>query len=115
MKPSKLIISAFGPYAGRMPEIDFTKFEEKMGYARLMKIVHTYRNSQEVIDIAGNFIQKNTSQIRKALISPKHIENPVLIYTYDSTMKSPNANRRSGADYAIAYAVQTSLEQIRTV
>ncbi len=27
-------------------------------------------------------------------------------------MKSPNANRRSGADYAIAYAVQTSLEQI---
>lgn len=90
----------------------FTKFEEKMGYARLMKIVHTYRNSQEVIDIAGNFIQKNTSQIRKSLISPKHIENPVIIYTYDSTMKSPNAHRRSGADYAIAYAVQTSLEQI---
>ena len=29
MKPSKLIISAFGPYAGRVPEIDFTKFEEK--------------------------------------------------------------------------------------
>lgn len=90
----------------------FTKFEEKMGYARLMKIVHTYRNSQEVIDIAGNFIQKNTSQIRKSLISPKHIENPVIIYTYDSTMKSPNAHRRSGADYAMAYAVQTSLEQI---
>ena len=77
-----------------------------------MKIVHTYRNSQEVIDIAGNFIQKNTSQIRKSLISPKHIENPVIIYTYDSTMKSPNAHRRSGADYAMAYAVQTSLEQI---
>ena len=90
----------------------FTKFEEKMGYARLMKIVHTYRNSQEVIDIAGNFIQKNTSQIHKSLISPKHIENPVIIYTYDSTMKSPNANRRSGADYAVAYAVQTALEQI---
>ena len=29
MKPSKLIISAFGPYAGRVPEIDFTKFEDK--------------------------------------------------------------------------------------
>lgn len=36
----------------------FTKFEEKMGYAKLLKIVKTYRNSQEVIDIAGNFIQK---------------------------------------------------------
>ncbi len=29
MKPLKLIISAFGPYAGTMPEIDFTKFDEK--------------------------------------------------------------------------------------
>ena len=36
----------------------FTKFAEKMGYAKLLKIVNTYRNSQEVIDIAGNFIQK---------------------------------------------------------
>lgn len=90
----------------------FTKFKEKMGYARLMKIVHTYRNSQEVIDIAGNFIQKNTSQLRKSLISPKHIANPVIIYTYDSTRKDPRGNRRSGADYAIAYSIQTSLEQI---
>ena len=29
MKPVKLIISAFGPYAGTMPAIDFAKFEEK--------------------------------------------------------------------------------------
>ena len=29
MKPIKLIISAFGPYADRMPIIDFEKFEEK--------------------------------------------------------------------------------------
>ena len=29
----------------------FTQFEEKMGYARLLKIVRTYRNAQEVIDI----------------------------------------------------------------
>ncbi len=29
MKPVKLIISAFGPYAERMPEIDFKQFEEK--------------------------------------------------------------------------------------
>lgn len=90
----------------------FTRFEEKMGYARLMKIVRTYRNSQEVIDIAGNFIQKNTAQIRKSLISQKHIEEPVIIYTYDSTAKDPKADRRSGANYAMAYAVQTALGQI---
>ena len=29
MRPIKLIISAFGPYADTMPEIDFTQFEEK--------------------------------------------------------------------------------------
>ncbi|WP_405376333.1 AAA family ATPase [Pseudobutyrivibrio sp.] len=29
MKPIKLIISAFGPYAGKMPEIRFDQFEEK--------------------------------------------------------------------------------------
>ena len=28
MRPIKLIISAFGPYAGTMPEIDFTQFEK---------------------------------------------------------------------------------------
>ncbi|MBR3518386.1 MAG: SMC family ATPase [Lachnospiraceae bacterium] len=29
MKPTKLIISAFGPYAGEMPAIDLTEFEDK--------------------------------------------------------------------------------------
>ena len=29
MKPIKLIMSAFGPYADKVPEIDFTRFEEK--------------------------------------------------------------------------------------
>lgn len=90
----------------------FTKFEEKMGYAKLMKIVRTYRNSQEVIDIAGNFIQKNASQIQKSLISPKHIEEPVIIYTYDNARKTSGEDRRSGANYAMAYAVQTAIEQI---
>ena len=90
----------------------FTKFEEKMGYAKMLKIVKTYRNSQEVIDIAGNFIQKNTSQIRKKLISPKRIDNPVIIYTYDSTSKRAGGNRRSGANYALAHAVEMAIEKI---
>ena len=29
MRPTKLIISAFGPYAGTMPEIDFTQFKDR--------------------------------------------------------------------------------------
>ena len=91
----------------------FTKFAEKMGYAKLLKIVRTYRNSQEVIDIAGNFIQKNAEQIRKALISPKHLEDPVIIYTYDARYKKPGSDARSGANYAAAHAIETALAQIR--
>lgn len=90
----------------------FTKFEEKMGYAKLLKIVKTYRNSQEVIDIAGNFIQKNDAQISKELKSPKNITDPVIIYTYDGTRKKANDNNKSGVNYAIAHAVEVAIEQI---
>lgn len=90
----------------------FTQFSEKMGYAKMLKIVKTYRNSQEVIDIAGNFIQQNEKQIKKRLISPKNITDPVIIYTYDSTPKKSGGNRRSGANYAVAHAVEVALEQL---
>lgn len=90
----------------------FTKFEEKMGYAKLMKITRTYRNSQEIIDIAGNFIQKNSTQIKKSLVSPKHIDEPVIIYTYDGKKKYNPNDRRSGQYYALAYAVVTAIEKI---
>lgn len=90
----------------------FTKFAEKMGYAKMLKIVKTYRNSQDVIDIAGNFIQKNKEQIPKRLISPKRIEDPVIIYTYDSKSKSKTEDRRSGRNYAMAHAVEVALDNI---
>lgn len=90
----------------------FTKFCEIMGYGKLLKIINTYRNAQEVIDIAGNFIQKNSSQICKELISPKTINDPVIIYTYDASRKEKMAVSRSGVNYAIANAVEVALEQI---
>lgn len=90
----------------------FTEFIDKMGYGKLLKIVKTYRNAQEVIDIAGGFIQKNASQIKKALESPKHISDPVIIYTYDPALKKQGMDNRSGANYAIAHAVEVALGQI---
>ncbi len=90
----------------------FTKFEEKMGYAKLLKIVRTYRNAQEVIDIAGNFVQKNPSQITKSLVSPKAIKDPVIIYTYDSETKWKDVDRKSGKMYAQAKAIEAALDQI---
>lgn len=69
----------------------FTRFLELMGAGTELKITHTYRNSQELIDIAGGFVQKNTSQIRKQLISPKHLENPIVIEPFDDSTKPMKA------------------------
>ena len=88
----------------------FTKFSELVGYAKLLKIVKTYRNSQEVIDIAGQFIQKNKNQIMKKLISPKHINDPVIIYTYDGTYKKDNHN--TNVHVEMAKALEQSLSHI---
>lgn len=90
----------------------FTQFQDIMGYAKLLKIEKTYRNAQEVIDIAGGFIQKNAHQISKSLVSPKKITDPVIIYTYDATYKKKNDNARTGANYAQAFALETALDQI---
>lgn len=65
----------------------FTRFLELMGAGTELKITHTYRNSQELIDIAGGFVQRNTSQIRKRLISPKHLENPIVLEVFDDSVK----------------------------
>ena len=66
----------------------FTDFCNLMGYAEEIKIVKTYRNSQELIDIASDFVLKNKEQINKKLISNKHLEKPVKIvkYDYDETI-----------------------------
>lgn len=63
----------------------FTKFIELMGSGKELKITHTYRNSQELIDMAGGFIQKNSTQIQKQLISPKRLENPIQLEFYDDS------------------------------
>ncbi len=60
----------------------FTDFENIMGYADILHITHTYRNSQELINIAGGFIQKNDSQFKKQLTSPKTLKFPIAIFTY---------------------------------
>jgi DNA helicase-4 len=81
----------------------FTRFLELMGSGIEMKITHTYRNSQELIDIAGGFVQKNISQIKKRLISPKHISNPIILSEFDDTFKP---------DYEMAEAAEITIERI---
>lgn len=60
----------------------FTNFEKYFGYSSLVKIENTYRNSQELIDIAGKFVMANPRQIKKELRSVGHCENPVRFVPY---------------------------------
>lgn len=81
----------------------FTRFLELMGSGVEMKITHTYRNSQELIDIAGGFVQKNTTQIQKQLISPKRLANPIILTEFDDSFKP---------DYAMAEATEKTIKRI---
>ncbi len=66
----------------------FTKFYESMGYAEIVKITKTYRNSQELIDLAGEFVGQNIEQFQKELSSDKHLEKPVELIEYDEDLEN---------------------------
>ncbi len=58
----------------------FLNFTKYFTYGKIFQIVNTYRNPQELINVAGKFIMQNKKQQKKNLISCKHLENPVVIY-----------------------------------
>ena len=90
----------------------FTHFKEAFGYGQELSITKIYRNAQELIDIAGGFIQKNTSQIRKALVSPKHIQNPVVIETYTEEVDRKQYEGKGGKFFLIGKTVESIIDHI---
>ena len=66
-------------------EIDlFLKFKKYFKNAKIRKIQTTYRNSNELVKIAGDFVMKNPKQIKKRLVSKKKLPNPIKIIYYDN-------------------------------
>ena len=90
----------------------FTKFCEEVGYGQELKITRTYRNAQEIIDIAGTFVQKNATQIRKELISPKRIDNPVIINTYSEDVEKGKDKPAGGVYYNLGNAIHNAINEI---
>ena len=90
----------------------FTRFKETFGYGLELRITKTYRNAQEIIDIAGGFIQKNTEQIQKALISPKHISNPVIIQTYTENVDRKQYEGKGGKFFLLGETVEKLMKEI---
>ncbi|MDO4962965.1 MAG: UvrD-helicase domain-containing protein [bacterium] len=64
--------------------LDFKKYFKK---SKILKINNTYRNSQELINVAGKFIMKNKRQMYKKLTSSKHIDKPIKIMYSNSLYK----------------------------
>ena len=90
----------------------FTNFCETFGYGEELRITRTYRNAQEVIDIAGGFIQKNTKQLRKALVSPKHIDHPVVIQTYTEEVDRNQYEGKGGKYFLVGETVEKIMKEI---
>lgn len=66
----------------------FLNFTKLLPYAKIFQIVNTYRNPQELINVAGKFIMKNKAQQKKILVSHKHLDFPVKIYFSDDRVKA---------------------------
>ena len=60
----------------------FINFKTLFNDAKILKIQNTYRNSYELINVAGSFIMQNKEQLSKNLTSSKHIEKSVEIIYY---------------------------------
>ena len=93
----------------------FTKFKEIFGYGLELSITNTYRNAQELINIAGGFIQKNQNQIRKTLISSKHLIDPVIIHTYTEEVDRNKYQGRGGSYYLLGETVEKIIDDIYTI
>ena len=61
----------------------FIKFHTIMNDCKVLLLTKTYRNSQQLINIVGGFIMKNSKQIKKTLSSFKNINDPIKIYFCD--------------------------------
>ena len=80
----------------------FINFEKYFGYTKKIYLNNTYRNSQELIDTASKFILKNKKQLKKKLISNKHINKPIkIIYEKENIL-----------EYLIEYIIKQGIKNI---
>ena len=93
----------------------FTDFEKRRGYGDILYLTNTHRNSQELIDVAANFVRVNDLQKKKALKSPKHLTDPVVVISYDDSYVSKKEDREypSATPYfRMGKAIEAALENI---
>ncbi len=65
----------------------FLDFSYHFKHVKKLYLTNTYRNSQELINVAGSFVMKNKRQIKKNLKSKKNIPKPIVIFYYKNSQK----------------------------
>lgn len=60
----------------------FLNFKSYFKNSNILKIETTYRNSKQLVDIAGDFICKNKIQIKKQMKANKELNYPIVIKYY---------------------------------
>lgn len=66
----------------------FLNFHKLFPDVKKINLVNTYRNSQQLIDVASKFVMKNPHQINKNLISPKCNHTPIILSPYTNKVFS---------------------------
>ena len=66
----------------------FLNFKKLLPYSNIISINNTYRNSQELINIASSFIMKNPYQLSKTIKSTKTLQDPVKVILYENFNKA---------------------------
>lgn len=80
----------------------FINFDKYLGAGLKLNIENTYRNSQELVDIASKFIMKNDLQIKKELKSFKKLnDNPVKAISYKEEPSIEIKYDKDGEQYQI--------------
>ena len=65
-----------------------TNFQSHFGITSQNNLTNTFRSYQGIVDVASNFIQKNSNQIKKHIKSQKDIRsNQVVIREYSNELK----------------------------
>ena len=61
---------------------NFLDFPKHFKSVKKLYLTNTYRNSQELINVAGSFVMKNPRQIKKNLKSNKLLSKPIIVLYY---------------------------------
>ena len=85
----------------------FVDFKKRVGEGDVIYLRNTHRNSQELIDIAGDFVMRNPVQYQKSLVSKKRVVDPVILLSYDDSY-----SKEETPYHRLGLAVERALTEI---